>query len=83
MNPPLIRTKWVLGPKDQLIGVVMKGIKEPLVIGDDEYYNPMPPHTYMTDQDIADVLTFVRNSFGNKASPVSVNEVKSVRAKLK
>jgi len=83
MNPPLIKTKWVTGPKEQLIKVVMKGVTEPLTIGDDEYYNPMPAHTYMTDQEISDVLTFVRNSFGNKASSVSVNEVKAVRAKLK
>ena len=83
MNPPLIKTKWVIGPKEQLIKVVMKGITDPLTIGDDEYYNPMPAHTYMNDQDISDVLTYVRNSFGNKASPITVNDVKTVRAKLK
>jgi mono/diheme cytochrome c family protein len=37
----------------------------------------------LTDQEIADVLTFVRNSFGNKASMVTVAEVKALRAKLK
>jgi mono/diheme cytochrome c family protein len=36
----------------------------------------------LNDQQVADVLTYVRNSFGNKASSVSVAEVKSVRAKL-
>ena len=34
-------------------------------------------------QQIADVLLFVRNSFGNKASPVTVQEVKAVREKIK
>jgi mono/diheme cytochrome c family protein len=37
----------------------------------------------LTDQEIADVLTYVRNSFGNKASAVSASEVKSVKAKIK
>jgi len=37
----------------------------------------------ISDQQIADVLTFVRNSFGNKASAVTPTEVKSVRAKVK
>jgi mono/diheme cytochrome c family protein len=43
----------------------------------------MPGHEYMTDQQIADVLTYVRNSFGNKAKAVTVAEVKAVRAKTK
>ena len=83
MNPPLIKTKWVLGDKTKLITLMLKGMNEPIEIEDDEYHNPMPPHTELNDQQIADVLTFVRNSFGNKASAVSTNEVKSVRSKLK
>jgi mono/diheme cytochrome c family protein len=43
----------------------------------------MPPLKTLTDQQIADVLTYVRNSFGNKASTVTPAEVKSVRAKTK
>ena len=83
MNPPLIKTKWVLGDKKQLITLMLKGMNEPIEIDDDEYHNPMPPHKELTDQQIADVLTFVRNNFGNKASPVTANEVKNVRAKIK
>jgi mono/diheme cytochrome c family protein len=37
----------------------------------------------LQDQEIADVLTYVRNSFGNKASMVTAAEVKALRAKLK
>ena len=43
----------------------------------------MPAQTQLTDEQIADVLTFVRNSFGNKASIVTSAEVKAVRAKTK
>ena len=43
----------------------------------------MPPNPEMSDQEIADVLTYIRNSFGNKASAVKVSEVKSARSKLK
>ena len=37
----------------------------------------MPPNPGLSDQEIADVLTYIRNSFGNKASAVKVSEVKS------
>jgi len=40
----------------------------------------MPAFDYLTDQQIADVLTYVRNSFGNKATAVKATEVKAVRA---
>ena len=83
MNPPLIKTKWVLGDKKELISDILKGMTEPIEIEDDEYPNPMPPHAHLSDQEIADVLTYVRNNFGNKASAVTPAEVKTVRAKIK
>jgi len=83
MNPPLIKTKWVLGDKKPLITLMIKGMNEPIEIDDEEYHNPMPPHANLTDQQLADVLTFVRNNFGNKASAVSPGEVKNVRATIK
>jgi mono/diheme cytochrome c family protein len=83
MNPPLIKTKYVLGDKTQLITVVLKGLQGNIDIEGDIYHNVMPANPDLTDQQIADVLTFVRNSFGNKAKSVSTAEVKAVRAKLK
>jgi mono/diheme cytochrome c family protein len=43
----------------------------------------MPAQAHLSDQQVADVLTFVRNSFGNKASAVNAAEVKAVRAGAK
>jgi|KBSMisStandDraft_5_1062788.scaffolds.fasta_scaffold00027_39 mono/diheme cytochrome c family protein len=83
MNPPLIKTKYVLGDKKSLIAVVVKGLDKPIEIDGETYENIMPAHPNLTDQEIADVLTYVRNSFGNKASAVSASEVKSVKAKIK
>jgi mono/diheme cytochrome c family protein len=82
MNPPLTKTKWVLGDKKQLITIVLKGMDEVIEIDGQEYHNTMPGHMHLTDQQVADVLTYIRNNFGNKASGVSVNEVKSVRKNL-
>lgn len=79
MNPPLIKTKWVLGDKNTLINIVLKGLNEEIEVDGETYHNPMPPHNFLTDQQIADVLTFVRNSFSNKATAVTVAEVKKAR----
>jgi mono/diheme cytochrome c family protein len=85
MNPPLIKTKWVLGDKKQLIKIVLKGLEGGQIeINGDHFHNPMPPQeSTLSDQEIADVLTYVRNSFGNKAAMVTVADVKAMRASLK
>jgi mono/diheme cytochrome c family protein len=85
MNPPLAKTKWVLGDKKALTKIILKGLQGgEIEIDGDKFHNPMPPQeSVLTDQEIADVLTYVRNSFGNKASMVTMAEVKALRAKLK
>lgn len=80
MNPPLTKTSYVLGDKKTLINIVLKGMDEPIEINGETYTNVMAPHDFLKDQEIADVLTYVRNSFGNKASFVTAAEVKAVRA---
>lgn len=83
MNPPLTKTKWVLGDKTQLIQIVLKGMTAGVEIDGDSYHNVMASHADLSDQQIADVLTYVRNNFGNKAKAVTASEVKAVRAKTK
>jgi mono/diheme cytochrome c family protein len=85
LNPPLVKTKWVLGDKKQLAKIILKGLKGgEIEIEGDQFHNPMPPQeSVLSDKEIADVLTYVRNSFGNKASLVTAAEVKAVRATSK
>jgi mono/diheme cytochrome c family protein len=83
MNPPLIQTSYVLGDKTKLIKIVLNGFNEDVEINGNNYSNTMPSHDFLKDQEIADVLTYVRNSFGNKASAVSVAMVKSLRVAKK
>lgn len=81
MNPPLVKTKWVLGDKKALAKIVINGLKGgEIEIDGDDFHNPMPPQgAQLDDQQIADVLTFVRNNFGNKASAVLPADVKAAR----
>ncbi|HMF72252.1 MAG TPA: cytochrome c [Flavitalea sp.] len=79
MNPPLIKTTYVLGDKTALIKIILNGFDEDVQINGQTYSNSMTSHSDLSDQQIADVLTYVRNSFGNKASAVTVAEVTRAR----
>ena len=83
LNPPLVKTSYVLGDKKTIIEIVIKGFDAQVEIEGEYYQNAMAPHDFLTDEQIADVTTFVRNSFGNKASVVVPSDVKAVRAALK
>jgi mono/diheme cytochrome c family protein len=83
MNPPLVKTEYVLGDKTRLIGILLNGLNEDVEIDGEYYSNPMPSQAALKDQEIADILSYVRNSFGNKASAVSAAEVTAVRATIK
>ena len=80
LNPPLINTTYVLGDKTKLIQIVLNGFNEDVLINGKSFSNAMTPHATLSDQEIADVLTYVRSSFGNKASRVMALTVKNVRA---
>jgi len=80
MNPPLVKTTYVLGDKTKLIKLMLNGFNEEVEISGQYYQNTMPSHDFLKDQEIADVLTYVRNSFTNKASAVTATQVKTVRA---
>ena len=81
MNPPLKKTKWVLGDKKTLINIILKGMDEEIEVNDETYSNVMPAFANLSDQEIADVLTYTRNSFGNKASQITEADVKKLRVK--
>jgi mono/diheme cytochrome c family protein len=83
LNPPLIKTPFILGDKKRLIQIVVNGKNDAVEIDGDVYTNPMPAQVLLTDQQIADVLSYVRNNFGNKASMVTLSEVKQVKAAKK
>ena len=80
MNPPLAGTDWVTGDVERLIGVVLNGLNEPIEIKGETYQNAMAAHAFLNDQQVADVLTYIRSSFGNDAGPVSAEKVAEVRA---
>ncbi len=84
--PPLANTKWVLGDEDRLIKLVLKGLQGPVKVLDKDYPGqvPMTPFEGMlNDEEVASVLTYVRNSFGNEAGAILPARVKAVREATK
>ncbi|MBL0743995.1 c-type cytochrome [Chryseolinea lacunae] len=79
--PSLVNTEWVLGDKKRLIGIVLNGMEGNIEVNGENFVNAMPQHSFLSDEDVAKVLTYVRESFGNKASAVETAEVTAVRKK--
>lgn len=79
--PPLADTKWVNGPADVMIDIVLNGFSEEIEINGDKYVTPMAALPHIKDDELAAILTYVRSSFGNDASAVTEEEVAAVRAK--
>jgi nitrite reductase (NO-forming) len=80
--PPLAKSDFLMADKERSIHIVLAGLSGPIEVNGQRYDNLMPPFANLTDHEIADVLTFVRNSFGNRGEPVLGEEVARVRAAL-
>ena len=82
--PPLAGSDWVKGPVSNLIRIQLRGLLGPITVSGKEYNMPggMAPLSYQTDDQIAGVLTYVRNSFGNKASAVKPEQVAALRSEV-
>jgi len=83
MNPSLVKSKYVLGTKTKMIRIVLRGSEEFQGDPEREFKNTMAAIPNLTDQELADVLTFIRNSYGNKATVVTSGDVKYVKSKMK
>lgn len=82
--PPLDGSDWVTGDADLPIRIVLHGLQGPVRVGSSQYQNVMAPlGSTLDDREIADVLTFVRQSWGNDAAAVTADQVRAVRAATK
>ena len=79
MHPPLTESEFVNGDPDKLITIILKGLSGKMEIQGEIYNSIMPPQAHLTDQQIADVLTFVRGSFGNNSGEILPEQVKKLR----
>jgi len=74
MNPPLLGSPWVAGPSDALVGFVLTGGYSPDIL--------MARFDYLSDDDLAALLTYVRAAFADLSDAVSSAQVARMRSQL-
>lgn len=81
-KPPLAGSDWVLeeGP-NRVIRIILNGLQGPITVSGQQYGQlaMFPFRDVMSDADIAAVATYIRNTWGNKAPPVTPEQVKAIR----
>ena len=86
--PPLAKSDFVAKrasgtDRNELIGIPINGLTGKVVVNGSEYNGVMPGLSALTEEDVASVLTFITNSWGNTAKPFSIEEVRKAKAALR
>jgi mono/diheme cytochrome c family protein len=77
--PPLAGSEWVIGGTERLIRVSIHGLSGQVTVKGATFNNVMPPQGHLSDKELAQVLTYIRNSWGNQGTMVTPEMVKKVR----
>jgi mono/diheme cytochrome c family protein len=79
--PPLAGSEWVMGNEERIIRIVLHGLKGPIEVHGQKFDNIMAPlGSALSDEQIANVLSYVRQEWGNQAPDVLPETVAKVRA---
>jgi nitrite reductase (NO-forming) len=81
--PPLAGSDYLMADTRRAIGIVLNGLTGPVTVNGQEYNSVMPPMSQLTDDEVANIMTYVLNSFGNENGVVSSGEVTEVREATK
>jgi nitrite reductase (NO-forming) len=77
--PPLAKSDFLAADKQRAIGIPLNGLSGPVTVNGKQYNSVMPPMSQLNDDEVANILTYVLNSWGNPGGQVSAEEVKHVR----
>ena len=83
LAPPLADSEWVKGDPERIIKVVMHGLRGPIKVKGLSYNYDMPAAGFLSDEQIAGVLTYIRREWDHEASPVPLDLVQKIRAETK
>jgi mono/diheme cytochrome c family protein len=76
--PPLAKTTYLKDAKKN-IKIVLEGQQGPIIVNGKTYDNVMPPLNNLTNDEVANVLNYVRTSWGNKYPTITAAQVKALR----
>ena len=77
--PPLAQSDYLMKETKKSIAIVLEGGADEIVVNGKTYSAPMPAFSSLNDQEVADVLNYVRNTWGNKAVSIAPKQVKELR----
>ncbi len=77
--PPLAKSDFALKDKTRTIKTVIGGLTGPVTVNGKTYNAVMPNFSYLKDADVADIITYVTHSWGNKGFQVSAADVAAVK----
>jgi mono/diheme cytochrome c family protein len=77
--PPLAKSDFLAKDTKRAIDIVLHGLNGEITVNGKIYNLDMPAQTQLTDQQVSDVLNYVRNSWGNKGKAVTIAQVKAER----
>jgi nitrite reductase (NO-forming) len=78
--PPLARSDYLATDVSKAVGVVLRGLSGKVTVNGHEYNSVMPPMNQLNDDEVANILTYVLNSWGNAGGRISKEDVKKQRA---
>ena len=79
LAPPLVGSEWTAGSEERLVRIVLNGLRGPIQVKGQAFELDMPALGVLEDEQIATVLTYVRNEWGHAFAPVSIETVKKIR----
>ncbi|MFW6103809.1 MAG: c-type cytochrome [Bacteroidota bacterium] len=82
MYPPVTDNPRVKGDKERLIKIILEGQTGRIEVRGMSYNGVMPPFKNLSDEEVASVLTYMRQNFENDTTAITINEVKAVRDTL-
>ena len=80
--PPLDSSEWVNGDKKRLVGVLLNGLQQPITINGKVFNNLMPAHSFLPDDQLASLLTYIRQNFNNKSTAITAEDVARERSSV-
>jgi nitrite reductase (NO-forming) len=78
--PPLAKSDFITADRTKAISVVLNGLSGPVKVNGKDYNSVMPPMSQLTDDEVANILTYVTNTWGNAGSQFTQAEVAKARA---
>ena len=79
MYPPVKKSDWVTGDKKRLVKILLNGLQGEITVSGETFSAAMPKQDFLTNRQIAQVLTYIRQNFENKADSVKVKDVMMIR----